>query len=206
MMALLREDVTWEAGEIVRSKRNRAMEGVSRRQRRSGSVPKPSFSWRLRPVSVHLSPDPDETRSIFRKRRRYRLCLPQTPSDSGRGSKRQRLLSLRNMALQIRRGNEDCIPTHRAKNRTAAGMTYRHNHCGVKPLEHFGSSETSGDISEVSCRLRTANIHEFLNCTIVRCTRVPARIGQNWASCNILFSLVIFKFPGQGVFANAPSV
>ena len=40
------------------------------------------------------------------------------------------------------------------------------------------------DISEVSHRHSRANIQENLNCTIVRCTRVPVRIGQNWADCN----------------------
>jgi len=52
-------------------------------QRRLGPAPIYSFSQRLWPVFLRLSLDPYKTRSIFRRLRRYRPCLPQSPSDSG---------------------------------------------------------------------------------------------------------------------------
>jgi len=119
----MRQEATWEAGEVVGSELMRVMEGDSQSQTRSGLAPMPCFSRRLRPVSFRLSLDPDEMRSIFRRRRRYRPSFPQTPSESGCSPQRARLLRLRDFALQIRRENEDCIPTNRATNRTAVGMT-----------------------------------------------------------------------------------
>jgi len=58
------------------------MDGDGQIQRRSRKAPMPSFPGRLRPVSLRLCLDPEETRSIFREQRPCRPCLPQTPCDS----------------------------------------------------------------------------------------------------------------------------
>jgi len=78
-----REEVAGEAGEKLGSERMRVMEGDGHSQRCLGPDPISSFSHRLRSVCLRLRLDPAKTRSIFLRLRRYRPCLPQTPSNSG---------------------------------------------------------------------------------------------------------------------------
>jgi len=83
IVALGRGEVAGEAVEKLGSERTRVMEGDGHSQRRLGPDPVSSFSQRVRSVCLRLRLDPAQTRSIFRRLRRYRPCLPQTPSDSG---------------------------------------------------------------------------------------------------------------------------
>lgn len=83
LVARAKDEAAWEAGEIVGSERMRAMDGDGQRQMRSGRAPMPRFFLRLRPVSLLLILNPDDMRSIFLRRRRYRHCLPESPSESG---------------------------------------------------------------------------------------------------------------------------
>jgi len=83
LVARARDEFASEAGAIVGSERMRVMDGDGQSQTSSGPAPMPSFSLCLRPISLLVSLDPDEMRSIFLRPRRYRLCLPESPSDSG---------------------------------------------------------------------------------------------------------------------------
>jgi len=88
-------------------------------------------------------------------------------------------------------GTPDFSTIQGATGGTAVGMTSSGGTKSLKCCAESGQAKMAGHSNvraDVMTQAGTSILLKLPKCIIVRCTRVPVRIGQNWADCNTLYS------------------
>jgi len=84
-------------------------------------------------------------------------------------------------------GTPDFSTIQGATGGTAVGMTSNRGTKSLKCYAESGQAKMGGHSivrADVMTQAGSSILLKLPKCIIVRCTRVPVRIGQNWADCN----------------------
>ena len=84
-------------------------------------------------------------------------------------------------------GTPDFSTIQGATDGTAVGMTSNRGTKSLKCCAESGQAKMAGHSivrAHVITQAGASILLKLPKCIIVRCTRVPVRIGQNWADCN----------------------